>query len=112
MSMDRKFLGNIGEDLAARLYQKAGFEILARNFRHGAYEIDLIAKRARIVHFVEVKYRRSLEEANFALSQTQFARIALAATAFMEARGEWMQIDAFLVDHKLQWERIDNIMLR
>ncbi len=111
MQNDRKLLGKIAEDLAAQLYEKAGFEILERNYRHGAYEIDLIAKRGRVIHLIEVKYRATLLDANFALSQAQFARIGKAGEAFMQDREELLQIDAFLVDHKLQWERIDNIML-
>ncbi len=111
MHHDSKFLGRAAETMAAELYQKSKFEILAQNYRFGAYEIDLIAKRGHFVHLVEVKYRKTLHDANLALNQSQFHRIAEAGEFFMQGREEFMQIDALLIDHRLQWERIANIML-
>ncbi len=91
-------LGRAAEELASRLYQKAGFEIMAQNYRYGHYEIDLIAKRGNYVHMVEVKFRRSLKDANLALSQAQFQRIATAGEYFMRDYPHFMQIDTlFLV---------------
>ncbi len=111
MLCEPKLKGTAAEELAVQLHHKARFEILARNYRVGAHEIDIIAKRGNIVHFVEVKYRKTIQDANRALSQKQFQRIAQAALKFMEGRTEFMQFDALLVDQKLQWERIDNIMI-
>ena len=52
-------LGRAGEELAAGWLAGQGFSILCRNWRHGRYEIDLIAGRDHIIHFIEVKSRRS-----------------------------------------------------
>ncbi|HEY4335615.1 MAG TPA: YraN family protein [Puia sp.] len=48
-----------GERLAAQWLVKQGFTILECNFRHGRYEVDIIAGRDSVLHFVEVKCRRS-----------------------------------------------------
>jgi putative endonuclease len=51
--------GSFGEELAANYLIKIGYTILHRNWRHSYYEIDIIATNKNIVHFVEVKTRRS-----------------------------------------------------
>jgi putative endonuclease len=52
-------LGKKGEQLAADWLVRNGYEILHRNWRHGRYEVDIIAGRAGIIHILEVKCRRS-----------------------------------------------------
>ncbi|MCS6990608.1 MAG: YraN family protein [Chitinophagales bacterium] len=51
-------LGIKGEKLAARFLQRKGYQILARNWRHGPLEIDLIVSKGGMLVFVEVKSRR------------------------------------------------------
>jgi len=48
-------LGKKGEELAAAWLVEKAFEILHRNWRHGALELDFIARRDGIYHFIEVK---------------------------------------------------------
>jgi putative endonuclease len=52
-------LGKTGESLAADWLIEKGYAILGRNWRHGRYEVDIIAGRSGILHFIEVKSRRS-----------------------------------------------------
>ncbi|WP_431215248.1 YraN family protein [Puia sp. P3] len=51
--------GTTGEDLAAEWLTAKGFAILTRNWRYGRYEIDIIASRNSVLHFIEVKSRNS-----------------------------------------------------
>jgi putative endonuclease len=51
--------GTTGEDLAADWLSAKGFAILTRNWRYGRYEIDVIASRNSVLHFIEVKSRKS-----------------------------------------------------
>jgi putative endonuclease len=51
--------GRWGEDLAAEWYRRAGFAVVARNWRCPIGEIDLVVARGRVVVVVEVKARRS-----------------------------------------------------
>ena len=51
--------GFSGESLAARWLGTQGFTILQRNFRHRRYEVDIIAGRNSVLHFIEVKCRHS-----------------------------------------------------
>jgi putative endonuclease len=52
--------GAQGEETAAGFLESRGWEVLAHRFRMGRLEIDLVARRGRMVAFVEVKTRRGL----------------------------------------------------
>ena len=56
--MNRRDLGLLGEDTAARLLSAKGYEIIERNFRCRYGEIDIIAFRGNCLYFVEVKTRQ------------------------------------------------------
>lgn len=59
--LDKKILGNLGEDVACDFLKEKGYKILERNFVWNRNEIDIIAedeKERRIV-FVEVKTRNT-----------------------------------------------------
>ena len=57
MGRERKNLGDYGEALARRVYEQAGYEILAQNWRGNAGEIDLVLTRDDCVVVCEVKTR-------------------------------------------------------
>ena len=48
-------IGRIGEDIACRFLVKHGFDVTDRNYLKRWGEIDIIAKKRGILHFVEVK---------------------------------------------------------
>lgn len=52
-------VGRYGEDLATNYLQLHGFQILHRNYRTKAGEIDIVAEKNEVVYFVEVKTRSS-----------------------------------------------------
>jgi putative endonuclease len=52
--------GKLGEDKAVTLLEEKGYEILVRNHRHRHAEIDIIAKKNKILIFVEVKTRTNV----------------------------------------------------
>ncbi len=53
----RKETGDRGEAIAARHLEGKGYVILARQWRHGHGELDLIAEHAGVTVFVEVRAR-------------------------------------------------------
>ena len=55
--MDRKLLGNKGEELAEVLLISRGYDIVARNYGTKSGEIDIIAFKDGILVFCEVKTR-------------------------------------------------------
>ena len=52
---EKRRVGDLGEDIAARFLVKQGFSIVERNFWKPFGEIDIIAKSGSVLHFVEVK---------------------------------------------------------
>ena len=52
-------LGKAGEQLAEMYLVEKGYTILHRNWRHSHYEIDIVAKKNDLPHFIEVKLRSS-----------------------------------------------------
>lgn len=57
--MQRKSLGNLGENLALKHLKNKGYKFLERNFRSKFGEIDIIAREDDVLVFIEVKTRWS-----------------------------------------------------
>ncbi len=57
--MNNKKIGDIGERIAKFYLQVNNFQILKTNFRYRLGEIDIIAKKNNLIHFIEVKTRTS-----------------------------------------------------
>ena len=49
--------GKLGETLAAIYFSKNGYQILHNNWRHRHWEVDIIASKNNMLHFIEVKTR-------------------------------------------------------
>ena len=94
--------GRAGERAAAEYLRRAGYEICALNWRSGRYELDIVARKAGIVHFVEVKTRRSgsLTPPEAAVTQRKFRALSRAAACYLRTVG-WegeVQFDLAAVD--------------
>ncbi len=78
-------LGRRGEDMAAVYLLQNGYTILHRNWRSSYYEIDIIALKNEVLHFVEVKIRSSRNYGlpEEAVTKKKFQRLLLAADAFL-----------------------------
>ena len=85
----RSTLGAAGERLAATHLEKQGFEIVDRNYRCRAGEIDLVAARGDLIVFCEVKTRRSDRwgEPSEAVDYRKQARLRRLAGAWLTEKG-------------------------
>jgi putative endonuclease len=106
--------GRIAEWLAATLLVAKGYRILARRQRGPYGEIDLIAARGRRIAFVEVKQRRSAEEAAAAVSATQASRLADAAERWLWRNPRYRDfevgLDAVLLGPRMWPRHIENAL--
>ncbi|MDO8572831.1 MAG: YraN family protein [bacterium] len=55
MVSQNNIIGTLGESIACRFLSNKGFSIVKKNYRKKWGEIDIIAKKDSIIHFVEVK---------------------------------------------------------
>jgi putative endonuclease len=56
--------GKKGEELATEWLLAKGYVLLHRNWRHARFEIDIIATKDQVLHFIEVKTRTSARFGN------------------------------------------------
>ena len=75
--------GRLAEAVALWFLRCKGYRILARDFRVEVGEIDLIARRGRVLAAVEVKRREELAAAAEAVLGRQRRRIARALAAYV-----------------------------
>jgi putative endonuclease len=95
-------LGDRGERLAADYLERGGWTVLARNYRVGHREVDLVARRGEVVAFVEVKTRAGLGyghplEAITAGKRREIMRVAQAWVERHGQPGEEYRYDAVAV---------------
>ena len=102
--------GRRAERLAAWWLRLKGWRILAIRARTPVGEVDLIARRGRILAFIEVKARATAADAALALDDYRLRRVVRAAEALLPRYmrdGDIVRIDAMLVtpwrlpDHRI-----------
>jgi putative endonuclease len=71
--------GVLAESLVALLLRLKGYRVLARRYRTPVGEIDLVALRGRRLAFVEVKRRKTAQDAAWTVPARQRRRIMRAA---------------------------------
>ena len=92
--------GRRAERLAAWWLRLHGWHILAMRARTPVGEVDLIARRGRILAFIEVKARATKAEADLALDDYRLRRVVAAAEALAPryARpGDDIRVDALFL---------------
>ncbi|WP_170546333.1 YraN family protein [Ruegeria arenilitoris] len=104
--------GQAAEQQVASEYERRGFSIAHHRWRGAGGEIDLIARNADGVVFVEVKKSTSLEAAAARISRRQMDRICASAAQFLETQpgGQLTNVrfDAALVDASGAVQIIEN----
>ena len=103
MTAKRSEVGAWGEAIAARHLVEHGYTVRDRNWRAGHGELDVVAERASIIVFVEVRTRRSdlfgIPEET--LTPRKRAKLIETAQAYLAAHDlddvQW-QIDVIAID--------------
>jgi putative endonuclease len=105
MATQKQALGRWGEDAAARYLQERGYEIVARNVRTAYGELDLVARKAGELVFVEVKARSTgrFGPPETAVTAAKQEHLVAAAESYLQAnaiQGNW-RIDVIAVRRQL-----------
>ena len=87
-------IGMAAEGCAGQLLESKSYCILAQRYKTKGGEIDFVARRGDHLAFVEVKQRKTQDEAAWSIAPRQQARIAMAAEIFLGEHAALAQCSA------------------
>ena len=91
---EHNLTGSQGEALAATYLTQNGYCVLHQNWRHSRWEVDIIAEKHGILHFVEVKTRRTKKfghpEEN--VDKKKIQNLINAAEEYLYQQPQWKRI--------------------
>jgi putative endonuclease len=81
----RQARGRLGEDAAVVFLRGQGLAIVARNWRHGHDELDVVAREGDVLVFCEVRARaaQAAVPGYFSVSRGKKQKVARAARAYL-----------------------------
>lgn len=86
--------GRLGEELAIPWFVNKNYLILHKNWRHRHWEVDLIAAKDDVLHFIEVKTRTThsygYPEDN--VNRKKIANLIDAADEYLQFYPKWKKI--------------------
>lgn len=86
--MNTTHIGRRAEAAALAYLEMRGFKIIEQNYRRPRCEIDIIASKDEVIHFIEVKYRFDDEQGSGleAITSAKLKRMR---------RGAWTWVDEY-----------------
>ncbi|MEA3419439.1 MAG: YraN family protein [Campylobacterota bacterium] len=108
-----KTFGNESETLATRYLEDAGYMIIERNFyARKLGEIDIIAQKRGVLHFIEVKSAKANFDPVYNLTPTKLRRVINSAYYYLKIKNLDIpfSVDALII-RKGSVELIENITL-
>ena len=86
--------GRMGEQLALHYLKNLGYKILHQNWKYQHWEVDIIAEKENVLHFIEVKTRKSLRFGypENDVSKKKLRHIIDAAAEYQEQYPGWVRI--------------------
>jgi len=83
--------GKAGEQMAAEWLIQHGFQLISRNWKFARYEVDIIASREGVLHFIEVKSRHddAFGKPEDWVNRKKGRHLLTAGEAFQEKYPDW-----------------------
>jgi len=80
--------------MAVKHFIETGFEILQQNWRHSHWEVDIIAAKDGILHFIEVKTRKTKKfgHPEESVSKKKIQNLINAAEEYLYLHPQWQRI--------------------
>lgn len=110
--MHTRARGNIAEERGCEYLRNQGFRIIDRNVYNRFGEIDIIAIKENVIHFVEVKSAVSYEQAINNITPSKLQKLNRTIQTYLQQKRLNLDycIDALIIsDDTLEW--IENITL-
>jgi putative endonuclease len=106
---ERGLLAEVRAQLHLRL---RGYRILATRFKTPSGEIDIVAQKAGVIVFIEVKQRKTADAAAEAIHTKNQARVTNAALLYLQKHPEYngmdLRFDALIMGRGGILEHIEN----
>jgi len=90
-----KNVGDSGEDFAVKMLEESGYVIMERNYWTRAGEIDIVARKDGIIHFIEVKTRNGDAYGYPSDSITESKRLRMRRSA-----------ECYLSQRRMSWRNV------
>ncbi len=111
--------GNQGEAMAADHLRGKGYSILHQNWRHSHWEVDIIAGKGDVLHFIEVKTRRTRKfgHPEEAVSKKKIRNLINASEEYLYQQPQWKRIQfdilaiTILKDEPVEYFLIEDVYL-
>lgn len=111
--------GNKGEALAVQYLSGKGYTIMHKNWRHSHWEVDIIAEKDGILHFIEVKTRRTKKYGHpeEAVSNKKIQNLINAAEEYLYQQPQWKRVQfsilsiTILKDEPVEYFLIEDVYL-
>ncbi len=110
--MHTKAKGDIAEERGCEYLYSRGYKIIDRNVYNRFGEIDIIAIKDNVLHFVEVKSAQSYEQAVNNITRSKLQKLTRAIQTYLQQKKFTLDycIDALIVvEDEIEW--IENITL-
>jgi putative endonuclease len=108
-----KLFGDRSEDLATMFLEQEGFVIVERNyFARKLGEIDIIAQKDEVLHFIEVKAGRAEFDPDYNVTPAKLRKVINSAHYYMKIKQLDMafSIDALIIREE-EVEFLENVTL-
>ena len=87
-------IGKLGEQLAVDYFIQKDYQILNVNWRYSYYEIDIIASKNSIIHFIEVKTKSTNKNGypEMEVTRKKLMNLIEAAEQYLFKHPQWNRI--------------------
>ena len=86
--------GKLGEQMGKEHLIANGYGIISQNWRHSRWEVDAIAEKDTVLHFVEIKTRRSKKFGlpEDSVGKKKMQNLINAAEEYLHHHPQWKRI--------------------
>ncbi len=108
---NNQYIGQLGENIAVRYLSDKGFEVIERNFRQKWGEIDIIAQKGGVLHFVEVKSIQGSYRAEENVHAQKIKRLKRTILTYLNGKDVEFEFSVLVVhiDLKKKTQRVESI---
>lgn len=86
--------GKLGEKLAAEYFSRQGYIIIEQNWRHKRWEVDIIAHKDQVLHFIEVKCRstKKFGHPEESVNSKKIRHLIDASAEYLYLHPQWQRV--------------------